>query len=128
MFHLPRLGNNDHFLATGNRRRQARSFMSNAGKISCQSEVIVLSPFFKWVMVTLCTFEPDPEEQLARHGGDLVGCAAITKKCRSAVVPGASLSRDNLTHELVIRLVAAKTVSNPMVVVQYRFDSDPIGI
>ena len=78
--------------------------------------------------MTFRALQPDTEKQLADHRRHLVGAPPIPIQRRGTIVPGASLSGHQFADELVVGHIVAKLLTNPIVVVQHRLDTDAIGV
>ena len=128
MLHASRLRGQDHLFAARDRRRQSRPLMAHASKVGGETKEILLSPLLERMVMALGALQANAEKQLADHGRNLVRLAPIAEHGRRAVPPGAALSRHQLADELIVWLVLAKAVANPMVVIQHRLDADSVRI
>src|SRR5205807_1526087 len=118
----------DNLFAAGDRRRQAGALAADPGEVAGEAVEVVLAPDLERVVVTAGAVEPDAEEELADHRGDLVRLAAVAEDDGGAVAEGAAAGGEELAHELVVGQVLPEGVAQPGVQVVDRLDADAVGV
>ena len=78
--------------------------------------------------MALGAFQANAQEQLADHRRHFIGTATVAVQRGSPVVPSAAFGRHQPTSERVVRNIVAKLLTNPVVVVKHRLDSNAVRI
>ena len=128
MFHSAAGREIEGFGAGGNWRGEACAFLFHGAEECRELVEIVLAPFFVRVMMALGAFEARSEEELAEDGSEFGRFAAIAVDDRRAEAMIAAFGQEDFTHELIVRLVGAKGLAQPLVEDENTFDADAVRI
>ena len=78
-----------------------------------QADVIGLAPAFRWMMVALCTFNTNTQQQLAERTAQFVRLGDGLIKCARSFRQRAALLRQQLAGETIVWNVAGKLAAQP---------------
>src|SRR5205823_5294765 len=101
MLHTPRRRRVDDLLAAGNRGRQPGPLATDPREVGGELVELLLTPGLERVMVAFGAFEPDAQEELADHRGNLFRLAAVAEEGRRTIAEGAPPGGHDRTYKLV---------------------------
>ena len=77
--------------------------------------IVVLRPFFEWMMMALRALQPRPEKQLCRILHLRLLRTDLFKPGRRRALVNPAGSREDFSHKLVVRLVIVQAFLDPVV-------------
>src|SRR5688572_33505687 len=102
-------------IAAGDRRGNASALLLHRAEERGHLIEVILAPLLIRMMMALCAIQPHTEEELAKHRREIRRLAPIAVDDRRTVSMVISLRGDDLAHELIVRLVAAKALPQPLI-------------